>query len=164
MQQQQQQQQEEVEEERTIDLSSLSVQQLLQVRKQIEADCKTLANNVRTLKIAWERYSASLEAVKAMDKPTPQPLLVPLSSSMYMPGKTVPNGKVMIDLGTGFYAKMPIAQAEAVLQRKIDYVTKNVNAFEKNFDDQKEMLQRVVDVTQRRVQQEAASRGTATLT
>jgi len=143
-------------EEQTIDLATLSVEQLLQLRKQVEGDLKTLANNIGTLKMAHERYTASLEAVQALAGPS-QPLLVPLSSSMYIPGRTTGDDKVMIDIGTGFFVRLPCKQAQGILQRKIDYVARNIGAFTQQLENQRETLQRIVAATQRTIQQQSAA-------
>ena len=46
-------------------------------------------------------------------------IMVPLSTSLYVPGKVVNNDKFMVDLGTGYYAEMNRQNSVDFLQRKI---------------------------------------------
>ena len=68
---------------------------------------------------------------RARPGPSPPPLglgagtrmLVPITSSLYVPGETAPLDTVLIDVGTGYYIEKSGPEAQAFLDRKIHLIT-----------------------------------------
>lgn len=50
-------------------------------------------------------------------------MLVPITSSLYVPGETAPLDTVLIDVGTGYYIEKSGSEAQAFLDRKIHLIT-----------------------------------------
>jgi prefoldin alpha subunit len=50
---------------------------------------------------------------------TDKPLLVPLTSSLYVPGKLTSSTHVLIDIGTGFFVEKTTADATDFYNRKV---------------------------------------------
>ena len=46
-------------------------------------------------------------------------MLVPITSSLYVPGETTQLSNVLIDVGTGYYIEKSVDEAQAFLDRKI---------------------------------------------
>jgi prefoldin alpha subunit len=65
-------------------------------------------DSLQTLKMAKQKFAASKESLEQF-KPdwNEKPVLVPLSSSMYVPGKFQKDGinNVIVDIGTGYYVE-----------------------------------------------------------
>jgi prefoldin subunit 5 len=63
-----------------------------------------LTNSLQQLKVAQEKFSLS---VLSLDSLTPEndgkQVLVPLSGTLYAPGNLAVGGKVLVDVGTGYY-------------------------------------------------------------
>lgn len=63
-------------------------------------------DSLHTLKVAQGKFVESGESVEKM---TPdikgRTILVPLTGSMYVPGAIADTDKVIIDIGTGYYAQ-----------------------------------------------------------
>jgi prefoldin alpha subunit len=55
-----------------------------------------------------------------------QTLLVPLSSSLYVPGKVDNPNKVIVELGTGYYVEKSIDDAKELIDRKMQLVNKSI--------------------------------------
>ena len=53
-------------------------------------------------------------------------VLVPLTGSMYVPGKLCNADKVVVDIGTGYYVEKPSKEAKEYFDRKVKYVTENM--------------------------------------
>ena len=49
-------------------------------------------------------------------------MLVPITSSLYVPGETTPVETVLIDVGTGYFIEKSVPQAQGFLDRKIDLI------------------------------------------
>ena len=47
-------------------------------------------------------------------------MLVPITSSLYVPGETTQVQSVLIDVGTGYYIEKSVVEAQAFLKRKIE--------------------------------------------
>ena len=130
----------------------LSIEQLQRLRKQLEEETEIVKTNMNALATAQDRYTMSFDSVTKL-KEGESELLIPLSSSMYVKGRTNTNGKVTVDLGTGFLAKVPMDEALGILKRKIEYIIRNRRAFQE--DLQRKLLQTdsVTSVLQKRIQE-----------
>ena len=53
-------------------------------------------------------------------------VLVPLTGSMYVPGKLTNPGKVVVDIGTGYYVEKDSKAAQDYFNRKVKFVTDNM--------------------------------------
>ena len=53
-------------------------------------------------------------------------VLVPLTGSMYVPGQLSNPGKVIVDIGTGYYVEKESSSAQDYFNRKVKYVTENM--------------------------------------
>ena len=53
-------------------------------------------------------------------------VLVPLTGSMYVPGKLSNPDKVVVDIGTGYYVEKNSKDAQDYFNRKVKYVTENM--------------------------------------
>lgn len=49
-------------------------------------------------------------------------MLVPVTSSLYVPGETTKLDTVLVDVGTGYYLEKSIPEANAFLDRKIHLI------------------------------------------
>lgn len=61
-------------------------------------------DSLETLKIAQNKLTESCESLKKITKDSlGAEILVPLSASMYVPGKIADAESIIIDIGTGYY-------------------------------------------------------------
>ncbi|PZC86064.1 probable prefoldin subunit 5 [Helicoverpa armigera] len=110
-----------------IDLSKLNLQQLAQLKQQLDQEITVFQDSLHTLKIAQGKFMQSGECVEKM---TPESkgksILVPLTGSMYVPGTISDTENVLIDIGTGYYAQKDIAGAKDYFKRKVTFVTEQM--------------------------------------
>ena len=59
------------------------------------------------------------------------PILVPLTPSLYVPGKLASTETVLVDVGTGFYIEKSPDAAQDFYKRKVDEIGKNLSDLEK---------------------------------
>lgn len=64
------------------------------------------------------------------DTPPDKPLLVPLTSSLYVPGKLADPERVVVDVGTGFYVEKTTDDAQKFYEVKIEELGKNIKDLE----------------------------------
>ena len=71
--------------------------------------------------------SSSPSSPPAQAPPTkPSSILVPLTTSLYVPGTLDPNGALLVDIGTGFFVSKTAAEAADFYTRKVDELAGNL--------------------------------------
>lgn len=102
----------------TIALSDLDVGQLADVKRQLEEELGHLTESYTQLKQAQAKFAACIDNVKQLNKglgfstqrirsaqSIDKPILVPLTNSLYVPGKLSDTDHVIVDVGTGYFVK-----------------------------------------------------------
>ncbi|CAG9823282.1 unnamed protein product [Phaedon cochleariae] len=110
-----------------IDLTSLNIQQLSTLKQQLDQELNVFQESLTSLKMAQGKYQNSGET---LEKITPESegadILVPLTGSMYVPGKLHDTNNVIIDIGTRYYVEKDIEAAKDYFQRKTKFVTEQM--------------------------------------
>ncbi|KAK7543629.1 Prefoldin subunit-domain-containing protein [Phyllosticta citricarpa] len=170
----------------TVDLASLSVQQLSQLKKQLDTELEHLTGSFQSLRGAQTRFRDCLKSINtgvssgstgtplahryapAIHTPptSPQylpscratfprcldkPILVPLTSSLYVPGTLANLSSVLVDIGTGFYVEKSTADAADFYDRKIKDLEKNLKDLEAIVTGKSGNLRVVEDVLRQKV-------------
>lgn len=90
---------------------------------------QVLTANMTNLRGAINRFTTSTEALSTF---TPEnqdkQIFVPLTSSMYVPGKLSNVKSVLVDVGTGYFLEKDIPSAKTYIDTKIDYLGKNIDS------------------------------------
>uniref|UniRef100_A0A7N9DAY9 Prefoldin subunit 5 n=1 Tax=Macaca fascicularis TaxID=9541 RepID=A0A7N9DAY9_MACFA len=84
---------------------------------------------------------------------TGKELLVPLTSSMYVPGKLHDVEHVLIDVGTGYYVEKTAEDAKDFFKRKIDFLTKQMEKIQPALQEKHAMKQAVMEMMSQKIQQ-----------
>jgi prefoldin alpha subunit len=105
----------------TVDLAQLPVPQLQELKTQLDAELTHLSNSFQSLRTAQSKFRDCLTSIaKGISEATAEkPLLVPLTSSLYVPGKLTDHEHVLVDVGTGFFVEKDIPSAQDFYERKI---------------------------------------------
>eukprot|EP00299_Pterocystis_sp_00344_P018682 c9321_g1_i1.p1 GENE.c9321_g1_i1~~c9321_g1_i1.p1 ORF type:complete len:148 (+),score=31.93 c9321_g1_i1:838-1281(+) len=110
-----------------VDPKMLSLEQLNMVKEQLQEEVQVLQRSLDQLQMASNRFDASKDAIARISKEEAgSELLVPLTSSLYVPGKIVDPSHVLVDIGTGYFAEMSTDVAQASMQRKYDMLKDNL--------------------------------------
>jgi prefoldin alpha subunit len=129
----------------TIDLDSLSLEQLQQVQQQEEARLQMWSTRYAQLRSAAARIQASQKAVQEISTQTQSAVLVPLTESLYVPAK-MSAAPLLVELGTGYFAQQSPDQCCQYLSRKLALVQAN-----------SETMTRAVEATRSNLQAVAAA-------
>ncbi|TKY85070.1 hypothetical protein EX895_006150 [Sporisorium graminicola] len=130
-----------------VDLMSLDVQQLLEVKKQLETEVQHLTSSFGQLKAAQAKFKSCIDSVATIkpenkDKTT----LIPLTSSLYVPGKLSDLDNVIVDVGTGYFVEKSTSDATKMYQEKVEFLTKNLEQLQETVLRQQENLQTTVEM------------------
>ncbi|KAI5369267.1 Putative prefoldin alpha [Septoria linicola] len=115
-----------------IDLGQLSTKQLSQVKKQLDDEVQHLTSSYQNLRTAQQKFRDCIVSVKngVASSTEGKPLLVPLTSSLYVPGTLADTEKVLVDVGTGFYVEKDVASAQKFYEGKVEELGKNIKDLE----------------------------------
>lgn len=107
----------------TVDLAQLPIPQLRELKSQLDAELTHLSTSFQSLRTAQSKFRDcinSLTSAFPAATPTTSPsLLVPLTSSLYVPGKLTDHEHVLVDVGTGFFVEKKIDDAKDFYERKV---------------------------------------------
>ncbi|KAK3106647.1 hypothetical protein FSP39_024420 [Pinctada imbricata] len=110
-----------------INIDQLPIPQLNQLTQQLEQEIELFTTSLNQLKIAQTKF---LESQECLNKISPdndnKEILVPLTSSMYVPGHLTDVGKVLVDIGTGYYVEMEVPKGKDYFKRKMEYISKQI--------------------------------------
>ncbi|KAF1835519.1 Prefoldin alpha subunit [Decorospora gaudefroyi] len=104
-----------------IEITSLPVPQLQELKTQLDAELTHLSTSFQSLRTAQSKFRDCLASIASgISASTAQkPLLVPLTSSLYVPGKLTDHEHVLVDVGTGFFVEKDIVGARDFYERKV---------------------------------------------
>ncbi len=154
--------------ENAVDLATLPVPSLSQLQQRLQSDLTHLSTSHTRLRTAQSRFKDCIHSIKSgvqtsADEPStkPRPLLIPLTSSLYVPGVLASEETVMVDIGTGFYVEKSCEDAIKFYQKKVEELQANMIQIEGVVQGKTETLRGVEEVLRRKVlaQQQHQSAG-----
>ncbi|KAI8100129.1 prefoldin, alpha subunit [Halteromyces radiatus] len=139
-----------------INLSDLDLPSLQNVKNQLEEELNHLTQSYTKLKGVQGRFTDCADSVNSLkaEKPEDKQILVPLTSSLYVPGKLSNVDKVIVDIGTGYYVEKSVTDASKFYADKVDYVKKNLSKLEENITGKQNSLRAIVSVMQDKLQEQ----------
>lgn len=88
-------------------------------------------DSMQTLKMVKGKMKGSRDALEQLNpEKKNQPVLVPLTGSMYVPGVMKDTEKVVVDIGTGYYAEKSLQGAKDYLKKRADFVQEQIEKIE----------------------------------
>ncbi|MCJ1273561.1 subunit of tubulin prefoldin [Puttea exsequens] len=143
-----------------IDLSSLPIPQLNSVKNQLTQELQHLTGSFSALKQAEAKFRDCGRSVgEGVRGGEGTPILVPLTPSLYVPGKLASTETVLVDIGTGFYVEKTPPAAQDFYKRKVEELGKNLVDLEKIVQGKQGNLTVVEDVLRQKVIAESAKGG-----
>lgn len=110
-----------------IDLSSLNIPQLSTLKQQLDQELNLFQESLASLKVAQSKFQNSGETLERINTEMEgDSILVPLTGSMYVPGKMYDTDKLIIDVGTRYYVEKDNKAAKDYFQRKVKFVTEQM--------------------------------------
>lgn len=153
-----------------VNLDALSVQQLSQVKKQFDEEVQHLTNSYQNLRVAQQKFKDCVVSVKDgiaesaqgkcsdryarkqnADKCLDKTLLVPLTSSLYVPGKLASTSHVLVDVGTGFYVEKSTNDAIKFYNGKIEELAANIKQLENVVNGKADNLRMIEEVLRQKM-------------
>lgn len=110
-----------------IDLTNLNIPQLSTLKQQLDQDLNLFQESLASLKVAQSKFQNSGETLEKINPEIEgNTILVPLTGSMYVPGKLHDTDNLIIDVGTRYYVEKDSKAAKDYFQRKVKFVTEQM--------------------------------------
>lgn len=108
--------------------------------------------------MAKNKYGASKEALEQFqDNWDDKTCLIPLTGSMYVPGKIKDMNNFIVDIGTGYYVEEDRESAKDYFKRKVDFVSEQMEKIEILGYEKSQIRDAICDVMAIKIQQMKAS-------
>ncbi|KAK2002874.1 prefoldin [Colletotrichum falcatum] len=133
----------------------LDVQQLSQVKKQLEEELEHLTSSFAQLHSAQAKFRECLRCVKSRPGSDigEQSVLVPLTNSLYVRGELSDPKHVIVDIGTGFYVEKDTESAERFYEAKVRQLLNSVQDLELIIQRKTSNVRSVEDILRQKVLQ-----------
>ena len=146
----------------TIDLTKLNLMQLTQFKNQLDQDLQFYQESLQNLKLAQTKFQDSGESLgKLTPENKDKEVLVPLTGSMYVPGKLNNPEKVLVDVGTGYYVEKDVNSAKEYFTKKVKYVTEQMEKVQAIGNEKNKIREAVMDVMEAKLQAQFAQQQSA---
>ncbi|KAI5855627.1 Prefoldin subunit-domain-containing protein [Tricharina praecox] len=144
-----------------IDLTTLPLDTLAQVKKQLDDELEHLTTSFTKLRQAQTRFKECIISVKTgvNDSCAGKTLLIPLTTSLYVPGELSSTSHVMVDVGTGYYVEKTTTDAVKFYAAKVDVLSKSLIELEKVVAQKGQNVRVVEEVIRRRVMEQQQQQG-----
>ncbi|XP_012587703.1 PREDICTED: prefoldin subunit 5 isoform X1 [Condylura cristata] len=126
----------------SVNITELNLPQLEMLKNQLDQEVEFLSTSIAQLKVVQTKYVEAKDCLNVLNKSNEgKELLVPLTSSMYVPGKLHDVEHVLIDVGTGYYVEKTAEDAKEFFKRKIDFLTKQMEKIQPALQEKHAMKQ-----------------------
>ncbi|KAF7278920.1 prefoldin 5 [Rhynchophorus ferrugineus] len=138
-----------------IDLTTLNIPQLSTLKQQLDQELNLFQESLASLKIAQSKFQTSNETLQNFDSNCEgKDILVPLTDSMYVPGKLIDTKDVIIDIGTRYYVEKDIPAAKDYFQRKTKFVTEQMEKIQILGLERSKIRDAIVEIVEMKLQQQ----------
>lgn len=138
-----------------VNITTLPAAQLSTLQARLSQEIEHLSTSHTRLRSAQQRFRECIKSIEVgvQDQPNEAEILVPLTASLYVPGKLADREKVIVDIGTGFYVEKTTKDAIKFYNGKVDDLGKNLGELEKVIGGKSENVRMVEDVLRQKVMQ-----------
>ncbi|ORC87920.1 prefoldin [Trypanosoma theileri] len=157
-----------------INITQLPLEQLEELRKQLQLEVNSLSTAYDSLNSASARFLSNRDVLREYEAVCGAPKsgeekeekeeegLVCVSSALYARARLVRSGRVLVDVGTDYFLERPLEAATAYFATRAEAVRGNMDALEQKLRVAQTHLSQVVDTmrgrqAQQQQQQEAAA-------
>ncbi|GAB9468875.1 Prefoldin, alpha subunit [Globisporangium polare] len=137
---------------REVNLVDLSLEQLNNLKTQLETELQQLTASFGGLREAQARFNESKEALQNLNESNlDKQILVPLTASMFVPGKLSDVKEVLVDVGTGYFVEQSVGDAKKFMDRKVEFLQTNTDSLKEVLENKRQMLEGVIFVMQQKM-------------
>lgn len=138
-----------------VPISALSIQQLAEIRQNLEQEVNTFVQNAVTLQQTAGRFALAGQAVERLQEQRQgQQVLLPLTEALYVSGQIEAIDSVILEIGTGYYVEKKIDGAVDYCKRKVTLIKDKSEEIANIMKERQFMLENVTQVLEQKLKQE----------
>jgi prefoldin alpha subunit len=139
----------------TLSAEQLTIPQLQQQKQILEQEVSHLTDTVAKLKAAQQAYDMSSKSLGTFTPDNEdREILLPLCNSVYVPGRAKDVKRVLLNVGTGYFAEMSTDAAKNHCLTKGGMLSANVNKFAKMLAQKRSHLETCMKILQLKLAQQ----------
>ena len=120
----------------------LGPEDLANLRAQVEREIQYLSSSFSQLKGVCDRFNDNLAILENFqDTKSGTPIMIPLTSSLFVSAKLKENDKFMVDVGTGYYLEKNLKETEEFYRRKVRYICEQMEKVDNGIEIKKHQFQ-----------------------
>lgn len=123
-----------------IPLNQLNGEQLQTVGRQLESEIQSLSSSYTSLKMVMNKFKDNKIFIQDLIKSKDKEMLIPLTNTVYVPGKASDISHLMVELGANYLISTDVQKAEAFCDRKIDLLNQNMDKIDKMIIDKNKIM------------------------
>ncbi|ODV93948.1 hypothetical protein PACTADRAFT_46040 [Pachysolen tannophilus NRRL Y-2460] len=138
-----------------IDLTSLPPENLIELQKNLKSELEHFNASLQALSTASQKFKECINNIQQLSNVgfADKGILVPLSPSLYIPGKVKDGQRFMVDIGTGYYIEKNAEQSVEFYNKRISKLKENSEQLNKTIQEKYDLLNKVQQVLNIRVQE-----------
>ncbi|PRW44299.1 prefoldin subunit 5 [Chlorella sorokiniana] len=141
-----------------VSLNALGPQELVQVRQQLEQELQTMTQNAVALQGTAGKFAAAGQAVEYLqEQKQGQPVLLPLTESLYVGGALESVDSVLLEVGTGYFVERDIEGGVDYCRRKVLFVKDKLEQLSQLVKQRQAMLAQVDALLDQRMGEQQAA-------
>ena len=142
-----------------LNLENYSVQELASLKKRVEEDITTIMDSYNGFKFLHKKFEDAKVLIKNVSeqKSEDTQILIPLSNSLFIPGKVVDTNKFIVDIGTGYFAERNATQAIQHCDHTLGVIKTNGEKMAKEINNKQDIRDKINIEAQKRVVQKGNS-------
>jgi len=143
-------------EPQTVDVSGLSLQQLADIRKQLEAEVDHLSESSYEIRRVLAKFMDCSQSVKQASTRASEgsEIMVPLTESLYVPGRMEDAGSFLVDVGTNYYVEKNGDDTVKFFDDKVRTLSKNLIDLDKLLNEKVTTLRNLDIIYKEKFQKE----------
>eukprot|EP01120_Amphizonella_sp_Union-15-10_P012189 TRINITY_DN5376_c0_g2_i3.p1 TRINITY_DN5376_c0_g2~~TRINITY_DN5376_c0_g2_i3.p1 ORF type:complete len:153 (+),score=25.57 TRINITY_DN5376_c0_g2_i3:108-566(+) len=145
-----------------IDIMTLNVEQLNDIKQRLEKDLRLLSQSFSQLKMVENKYVEGKECLESIffdSSVADKELMVPMTSSLYVPGKLADTKRVLVDIGTGYYIEQTVPKTIEYIERRVSSIEENAVKIQQAVETKKKNLETIMFIMQGKMAEHQRSLG-----
>lgn len=131
----------------------------MQFKQQLNQELEQLQGSYQALKMAQMKYKECRTNVKQIGDSADEQIMVPLTASLYVPGKVSNSDKFLIDVGTGYYVEKTGDEAANFFDSRLTKLSKDSTKLSSLIGEKAQLSQRVDEVLRQKLAKQQAELG-----
>ncbi|ORX70168.1 Prefoldin alpha subunit [Linderina pennispora] len=139
----------------TISLEDMPLPQLHKLKAQFEEEIGELTTAFTQMKQAQATFRECKSCVESMTADNmDKTIMVPLTNSLYVPGKLSNIDSVVVDAGTGYYIEKSVGDAAQYYDAKAEFVQGNAKKIQETIEQKQTSFRGLLEIIQFKMTQQ----------